>query len=265
MEYILIEKTHYSATIILNRPQKLNALNDEMLFEVRQALQDAQADPSVRVVVLKGAGRAFCAGFDVSADQKPKVTASDWNSHFSNAKETFMAIWDMAKPVIAQVQGHCLGGEFDMSMACDLTIAADNAKFGEPEVLFAGTCMFMLLPWLTSLKACKQILLTGESIGAQRALEMGLVSQVVPAEELEQTVQSLVKKMARMPLGTLPLNKKLINRTYELMNVREALTLSCDNAVNALLSKEGEALEFDQIVARDGLKAALQWRDQRFQ
>lgn len=175
-----------------------------------------------------------------------------------------MTVWDMGKPVIAQVQGHCLGGGFDLTMACDLVIAAENAEFGEPEVLFAGTCMFMLLPWLTTMRTCKQVLLTGDTIGAQRAEELGLINQVVPKDVLEETVEALAKRMARMPLGTLPLNKRLINRVYELMNVREALTLSRDNAVSALFSKEREALEFDQIVARDGLKAALRWRDARF-
>ncbi len=264
MDFIIYEKKDCFASIALNRPKKLNALNDQMLTEVREALLDADADEQIRVVILKGNGRAFSAGFDVSADQTPKVTPADWNGHFSNAWKTFMTIWDMEKPVIAQVQGHCLGGGFDLTMACDLTIAAENAQFGEPEVLFAGTCMFLLLPWLTTMKLCKQILLTGEPISAERALELGLINQMVPLESLEQAVLNLAKKLARLPLGTPNQNKRLINRAYELMNVREALTLSRDHAVHVLLSKDGEALEFDRIVEQEGLKAALRWREAKF-
>ena len=233
MDFIIYEKKDCFASIALNRPKKLNALNDQMLTEVREALLDADADEQIRVVILKGNGRAFSAGFDVSADQTPKVTPADWNGHFSNAWKTFMTIWDMEKPVIAQVQGHCLGGGFDLTMACDLTIAAENAQFGEP-------------------------------ISAERALELGLINQMVPLESLEQAVLNLAKKLARLPLGTPNQNKRLINRAYELMNVREALTLSRDHAVHVLLSKDGEALEFDRIVEQEGLKAALRWREAKF-
>lgn len=151
-----------------------------------------------------------------------------------------------------------------MVMACDLAVASESSIFGEPEVLFAGTCMFMLMPWLVNVKVCKQILLTGENFDAKRALDLDLVNMVVPDEELDKTVDCWVRNMARIPLGTLPYNKKLINRTYELMHVREAFDLSRDAAAYALATKSGEALEFDSIAQRDGLKAALTWRKARF-
>ena len=252
------------AEITLDRPRKRNALTDEMLMEVRDALAQADADPVVRVIVLSGAGGAFSAGFDVSPDGKKRSGIGDWEQHFSNASQTFRAIWDLSTPVIAKIDGPCLGGGFDMVMACDMAIASDRSIFGEPEVLFAGTCMFMLLPWLVNTKACKQILLTGDTFGAEQALKWDLINQVVPREELDAAVARLVDKMVKIPLGTLPYNKRLINRTYELMHVREAMDLSREAAAFALATKSGEALEFDRIAQAQGLKAALAWRDQRF-
>lgn len=254
----------YSAEIMLNRPEKRNALTDELLSEVRDAIQEANRNPEVRVIVLSGIGKAFSAGFDISPNAKKREKVEDWQDHFSNASKTFRAIWDSEKPVVAKIDGPCLGGGFDMVMACDLAIASEESIFGEPEVLFAGTCMFMLMPWLVNTKVCKQILLTGENFDAQKALSWDLINMVVPADQLDDAVDRIVRNMAKIPLGTLPYNKKLINRVFELMQIRTAFDISENAAVIALTTKSGEAERFDMIAKKDGLKEALAWRAKMF-
>lgn len=263
-EHILYDEREYLATITLNRPAKLNALTDRMMRELREALDMANAQPQVRVIRMKGAGRAFSAGFDVSPQIAKRDTPAQWQAHFQNGNDTFRAIWRSPKPVVAQLHGYCLGGAFDMMLACDLAICAEGTKLGEPEVLFGGTSMFMLLPWTVGIKPCKRILLTGENMTAAEALRLDIVNAVTPAEELEATVQKLCKNMAALPLGTLGLNKKLANRVYEIMGVLEAVQASEETAIYSLLAKSGEALEFDEKVAQVGMKAALQWRNARF-
>ena len=151
-----------------------------------------------------------------------------------------------------------------MVMACDLAICSRRSLFGEPEVLFGGTCMFMLMPWLVNHKVCKKILLTGQNFGPEEALKYDFINEIVEEEDLDRCVDSLAKTMVKIPKGTLPYNKRLINRTFELMHVREAFELSREAAVYALASKDGETLEFDKIARERGLKEALKWRDNRF-
>lgn len=260
-EHILYTEEAYLATITLNRPAKLNTFTDMMMVEVREALRLANENDEIRVIRVKGAGRAFSAGFDVSAKRE---TAQEWQAHFQNGNDTFRAIWRSPKPVVAQIHGYCLGGAFDMMMACDLAICSEETKLGEPEVLWGGNSMCMLLPWSVGLKACKKILLTGQNMTAEEAIRLDLVNEVVPSDELEAAVQKLCRNMATIPLGTLPLNKKTINRAYEIMGVMEAIQASEEAAIYSLLAKSDEACEFDRKVAELGMKAAIQWRNGRF-
>lgn len=262
---IIYEESGYLSTITLNRPAKLNTLTDVMMREIREALNLANQNESIRVIRMRGAGRAFSAGFDVSADNGVRETPAQWKAHFQNGNHTFRAIWNSSKPVIAQLHGYCLGGAFDMMLACDLAICSENTKLGEPEVLWGGTSMFMLLPWVVGLKSCKKILLTGENMPAEEAFRLNIVNEVVPAELLESRVLKLCKNMATLPLGTLGLNKALINRVYEIMGISEAIYASEETAIFSLLSKEGEALEFDKMVEKVGMREALKWRNSRFE
>ena len=266
MEYtqILYEKRKYLATITLNRPEKLNALTDLMLQEVKEALSDADRDDEIRVIVLTGAGRAFSAGFDLSVSKY--VTAQDWRGHITNGNGTFRAIWDTTKPVIAKVNGFCLGGAFDMSLACDVVIASETAKMGEPDVLFGGTQMYMMLPFMTDMRVVKNILLRGENFSARQMLEWNLVNEVVAPEELDAAVAAYAKRLATLPIGTPQLNKTLINRIYDMMGLRQATDVSTDVTVYALTRKKSEeSMQFYDRVSKDGLKAALKWRNDRFE
>ncbi|MGI6508527.1 MAG: enoyl-CoA hydratase/isomerase family protein [Saccharofermentanales bacterium] len=262
----IFEKSNFLATITLNRPNKLNALTDRMMQEVRQALLDAELDEKIRVIVLKGAGRAFSAGFDLSPEVSTYSTAQEWREHITNGNTTFRTIWNIDKPVIAQVQGPCLGGAFDMSMACDIVISSEKGLFGEPEVLFGGCSMFMMLPFMTNMRIVKHILLSGENFSAQQALEWNIIDKVVPHEELEEATLKFARRMAALPIGTPQLNKRIINRIYNIMGVQEAILCSEDAAIYALTrSKSEESKEFFERVERDGTKAALKWRNERFE
>jgi len=262
---IIYEKKKFLATITLNRPEKLNALTDQMLRDVRAALSDADEDDKIRVIVLTGAGRAFSAGFDLSPEVSTYVTAQDWRGHISNGNGTFRAIWDTTKPVIAKVNGYCLGGAFDMSLACDIVIAADSAKLGEPDVLFGGTQMYMMLPFMADMRVVKNILLRGENFSAQQMKEWNIVNEVVPLEELDDAVYQYAKRLATLPIGTPQLNKTLMNRVYDMMGVRQATDISGDVTVYALTRKKSEeSMQFYDRVNNEGLKAALKWRNARF-
>lgn len=261
-KHILYEETAYLATITLNRPEKLNTLTDTMMIEIREALRLANENNEIRVIRMKGAGRAFSAGFDVSGKRE---TAQDWQWHFQNGNDTFRAIWKSPKPIVAQLHGYCLGGAFDMMLACDLAVCSEETKLGEPEVLWGGTSMCMLLPWTVNLKACKQILLSGENMPAEEALRLDIVNKVTSLDELDDTVLALCRRMATIPLGTLPLNKRLINRTYEIMGVMEAIQASEETAIYSLLAQSDEALEFYRKADEIGMKAAIKWRNDRFE
>ncbi len=265
-EFIQLGTSNGVATITLNRPNKLNALTDELMTEVTEALDQCAKDAAVQVVVLTGAGRAFSAGFDISTREVPRVSVNDWKSHFRTGTAAMQKVWDLPKPVIAKVRGPCLGGGFDLAFSCDLIVAADDAKFGEPEVKFGGGCMFMLLPWIVGIRHVKEILLTGNMLSAQRAHEIGLINEVVPLDALDATVDQLAAHMCRVPKGTLGRNKALIHRVYELMGVKEAVRLSEDSSVLGLSSKTtaGVSDEFDRISAEQGVSAALAWQKARY-
>jgi enoyl-CoA hydratase/carnithine racemase len=250
------------ATITLDRPDKLNAITPRMAEEVRVALAAAEKESGIRVVVLKGSGRAFSAGFDLSP-RPPASTSREWRSRFEPVSAICRAIWDLDKPVLAQVQGVCLGAAFDIAMACDLVICADDASFGEPEIRFGGTCQYLVLPWLVGMKTARYLLLTGDTIDARQALAAQLVNQVVPLAELESAVDVLCRKLALHPEGTLTLNKRALNRAYELMGLAETVAASEDRAVLAALGHSEEAAMLADVLSHGGLKAGLAWLEAR--
>ncbi|WP_298028993.1 enoyl-CoA hydratase/isomerase family protein [uncultured Dysosmobacter sp.] len=263
---IIYQKEQFVSTIILNRPEKLNALTDVMLREVREALRDSDADDNIRVIILKGAGRAFSAGFDLSPEVSTYSTAQEWRGHITNGNETFRTIWEIEKPVIAMVQGYCLGGAFDFTMSCDIVISSDKGVFGEPENLFGGVPMYLLLPYITNMRVVRRILLTGENFSAQQALDWNLISYVVQHDRLEEETLKLAKRIAALPFGTPQLNKRTLNRIYDNMGAKEAIMTSGDAAIWALSrAKEPELSEFFEKVNTIGTKAALKWRNDKFE
>jgi enoyl-CoA hydratase/carnithine racemase len=219
-EAILYEKDGPLVTITLNRPQMLNAINPTMESELYRALDEADADPEARAIILTGAGRGFCAGFDVARPRESSDTGLDpgkmdideflrgWWYREVGSHDRIMHLWYLSKPVIAAVHGWVMGGGFWYSLACDITIAADNAVFGQPEVRHVSNTTF-LFAVLCGWKAAHRYSLTGDHLDAQEALRLGIVNEVVPADELMSRTQALAERIARVPEPSVRLNKAM--------------------------------------------------------
>jgi enoyl-CoA hydratase/carnithine racemase len=263
---ILYEVIDGAARITLNRPECANALSQAMLAEIGQALDEAERDQAVRAIVVRGAGAAFSSGFDLKEQMERRPSGVDaWRPLLRNDFDTVMRFWHCPKPTIAAVRGPCLAGACELALACDLTIAAEDAFFGEPELKFGAGIVVMLLPWIVGPKIAKEIILTGEDrIGAQRAREIGMINRVVPAGELDAAALRLARHIAAIDPGLVKDTKRAINRALEAQGLLEALeaALQIDLAIEGAGSPD--KVEFMDIARRDGLKAALAWRDARF-
>lgn len=262
---LLYTKREPLARITLNRPEALNALNRQLLGEFVAALAEAEADELIRVVILSGAGRAFCAGYDLKEDAAAGWrTAYEWREALAADVAATMKLWELSKPVIAAVHGHCLGGGCELAMACDLTLAAEDAVFGEPEVRFGSGPVALLMPWVIGLKKTKELLYTGDSIDARQAERLGMVNRVVPRDRLEAEAEALALRIARAPREVIRLTKQPINQVYEIMGLHAALqaNVEASSLLNSAETPEQQA--FNRIAREQGLKAALAWRDERY-
>jgi enoyl-CoA hydratase len=265
MSTVLYERNGPAAWLTLNRPEKLNALNAETVEELRAALRRAAADDETKVVVLTGAGRAFSAGYDLAEEVAADVEGADrWHALLAEDVAVTMELWALPKPTIAAVRGWCLAGGCELAMACDLVVASDDARFGEPEIRYGSGPVTLLMPFLLGQKKTNELLLTGDAVDAAEAERIGLVNRVVPGAELEATVAELVRKIAPTPLPVLRLTKLALTRAYEAMGLREAVAANLDLSAVLNAADTPEQREFDRIVAAEGLKAALAWRDARY-
>ena len=264
-ELVLYEQRGPAAWITLSRPEKLNAITHAMVDDLHSALASALADDEVKLVVLTGAGRAFSAGYDIGEEVADGLRGADeWRDVLARDVGIAMELWSFPKPTIAAVRGWCLGGACELAMACDLIVAADDARFGEPEIRYGSGPVALLMPFVLGQKKTNELLLTGDTIDAGEAYRVGLVNRVVPGDMLEQAAAELVGKIAPTPLPVLRLTKLALTRAYEAMGLRAAVSANLDLSaiLNAVDSPEQQ--EFDRMVAERGLKAALAWRDARY-
>ncbi len=262
---ILYERRGPSAWITLNRPKKLNAMTDALVDQLEAALDRAEADDEVRIVVLRGAGRAFCAGYDLEQEAhegEPSIT--EWHELLSRDVAVTMKLWALSKPTIAAVHGWCLAGGMEVAMACDLLICTDDARFGEPEVRFGSGPVTLLMPYVLGERRTRELLLTGDTIDAPTALAWGLANRVVPADQLEAEVQEWVARIAPTPLRVLQLTKQALNRAQKAMGLLEAVEANLDLSAMLNGAQTPEQQAFYELVRTQGLKAALAWRDQRY-
>jgi enoyl-CoA hydratase len=265
-ETVGYERRGPSAWITLNRPEKLNALNAAVCDGVDEAVARATADDDVRVVVVTGAGRAFSAGYDMSAeaDDATLDTAVRWRRLLERDVAMTMGVWSLPKPTIAAVRGWCLAGGMELAMACDLLICTEDARFGEPEIRYGSGPVTLLMPYVLGERRTRELLLTGDTIDAATALQWGLANRVVAADDLVAEVDRFVARIAPTPLEVLRLTKTALNRATRAMGLLEAVEANLD--LSALLNSANtpEQREFDQIVRDKGLKAGLAWRDTRY-
>ncbi len=263
---ILFEVIDAVARITLNRPERANALNQAMLTEIGQALDEAESNAAVRAIVVRGAGSAFSSGFDLKEQMERRPAGvAQWRPILRKDFDTVMRFWHCAKPTIAAVRGPCLAGACELALACDLTIAAEDAFFGEPELKFGAGIVVMILPWIVGPKIAKEIILTGaDRIGAQRAYEIGMINRIVPAQDLDDAALRLARHIAAIDPELVKDTKRAINRALQAQGMLEALeaALEIDLAIEGAGSPD--KVQFMDIARRDGLKAALAWRDARF-
>ena len=271
METILYEKRGPVAYVTLNRPDKLNALSDDLQLEVREALEDAGwDDEDIRVIVLKAAGRAFSAGFDITTGAD--LHAAGRRDRFLKGKgfsasSWWDVFWNNPKPIIAQIHGFCIAGGLATATFCDMRICSEDAKFGAPEIRTGGPYIPAVWPWVVGMTKARELLYTGNLIDAKEAKRLTLVNEVVPASELDEAVERQALTIAKLPRATVEYNKKVINMSYELMGIRQVVERSMELEAIALASAESmpEIAEFNAIRERDGLKAALSWNAARFE
>ncbi|PYN04399.1 MAG: enoyl-CoA hydratase/isomerase family protein [Candidatus Rokuibacteriota bacterium] len=188
MSVVTYEADGRVGIVTLNRPDKLNAISVELKKTLVERFHEADGDATTSVVVLRAEGRSFCAGYDISpnpARAARKGNALAWHASLSDDTALELTPWNMKKPVIASVQGHCLGGGCELAMVCDLTIAAEDALFGEPEIRFSNVGPVMVMPWIIGLKRARELLYLGDPIDARTALAYGMVNRVVPRAELK--------------------------------------------------------------------------------
>jgi enoyl-CoA hydratase len=253
--------------VTLNRPDKLNALTMAMRLALERELKRADEDAATSVIVLRAEGRSFCVGFDVGGGhERPwRHDALKYHERLSTSLRCLMTPWTLRKPVIASVQGHALGGGCELAMFCDLTIAAEDAQFGEPEVLFSQVGPAMLMPFIIGHKRARELIYFGDRIDAKRALEIGLINRIVPPQELAAATMKYARRLALIAPEALAAAKLAVNRGLDAAGFRNALNAGLDVLAPLYAATTEVGHEFDEIKARDGLKAALAWRNKQFE
>ena len=267
-DIVLYETDGKVGYVTLNRPDKLNAISPPLRDGAMAALRKADDDPTTRVVVLRGAGRSFCVGYDIGGTDPEKATwrhdALKWHDNLSRGIRFEMTPWEMKKPVIASVQGHAVGGGCELMMFCDLVIAADNTLFGEPEVRFSDTGPGFIMPFLIGMKRAKELLYMGDMIDAKTALDFGMINRVVPLDKLADATKKYAERMALIDTETLAWTKLAINRGAEAAGFRNAILAGLDVIAPLYSAKTESGGEFERIRKEQGLGAALKWRRGQF-
>jgi len=252
--------------LTMNRPDALNALNGPLTDALSDAIRAAGDDEEVSVVILRGAGRAFCAGYDLNEDASGGVLdARHWHDDLAHATDRMLEILDCPKPVIASVQSYCLAGGTDLMLACDLAIAADDAYFGYVDVRFGSGVVSMFLPWTIGVRAAKELLFTGEDrVPADEALRLGLVNRVVPRAGLDDATLELAEEIAKNEPFVVQTTKRAVNRAWDVAGFRAAMAANTELDVMIETANLPARDEFRRITQEQGLKAAIAWRDARF-
>ena len=275
-ESILYEKEATTAVITLNRPDALNAISPELEAELHQALDEADADREVRAVILTGAGRAFCAGYDMSRragttrEERPDPRTAyagdvlrDWWSNDFKTPQKLMHLWYLSKPVIAAVNGWCMGGGFWYAAASDITIASDQATFAQPEVRHISNTTFLFAA-LCGWKNANRYALTGDHLDAQEAFRIGLVNEVVPHAELMERALALAARIALVPEPSVRYNKYVTTLGLEAMGIRSGLLINATLSTLAHASYLPERQRLDEARETGGMRGFLDARDGPF-
>ena len=263
------------ATVTLNRPEHLNTIVPPMPDEVEAAVHRAIRDPEVRVIVVRGAGRAFCAGYDFGGGfhhwDEMLTDDGEWNpgkdfigttSHAVAPTQKFMSVWRSPKPVIAQVHGWCVGGGSDFALCADLVIASEDAQIGTPYSRLWGAYLSGMWVYRLGLAKAKEHALTGRPLSGRRAAEVELINEAVPFDRLEETVRKRAEELASLPPAQLAAMKLLVNQAYENMGLASTQTLG--NILDGIMRNIPEAKRWIERAAEEGVPALVAERDGPF-
>ena len=267
MEYqkiIVDEPVERVRRITLNRPEKRNALSNELRTEMFHALEAADVDDDIRAIIIRGAGPCFSAGYDLASNtslEQPFYTAgglSNWPRH---VVEGFFRMWDMAKPIIAQVHGYCLAGGTELATACDLVYTADDAKIGYPVVRSISPPDNQFYPWIVGMRRAMELMLTGDHMSGAEAAECGFANRSYPAAELEQEVLRIAERVAKVPTDVQQINKRAVHRQMDAMGIRAGIRAGTEMQALAMFNQSTQA---HLAELREGLTDALSKRDSEF-
>lgn len=251
--------------VTLNRPDKRNALNHALRGEVVRALQEADQDPDVRVMIVRGAGKSFSAGYDLAGGneglQLPWYTPGGdghWPRHVTQG---WMSIWELAKPVIAQVHGFCLAGGSELATCCDLVYMADDAQMGYPAVRF-GVPDNHFHAWFVGMRKAMEMMVTGDSLSGVECARLGWANASFPADQLEAKVLEIAQRITSVPPDLVQLNKRVVHRQMEIMGLHTGIRAGSE--LCALGTHSPSMRAFVANIQKEGLTAALQKRDAPF-
>jgi len=237
--------------LTLNRPHKRNALSNELRTRLYAELEAADTDGAIHVTIIRGAGSCFSSGYDLgsnNAEGQPWHTAGGDGSWSRHVVEGHFRVWDLRKPVIAQVHGYCLAGGSELAASCDLVYIAEDAQVGYPPVRLMSPPDMQFHPWMLNMRDAMELMLTGDAISGIEAAEMGFANRAYPEDELEEAVLAIAERISRIPIDLQQLNKRSVHRAMEIMGMRAALRAGT----------EIQALGFHQKASRDYLKSLSQ-------
>ncbi len=265
MEHIIVDSPLAGVSrITLNRPESRNALNNTLRGEIYSTLEANDTDESIRVTVIRGAGKAFCAGYDLKSNtnaERPFHTAGGDGSWARHVVEGAFRVWDLAKPVIAQVHGYCLAGGTELATSCDLVYVAKDAKIGYPVVRSMSPPDNQFFPWIMGMRKAMEMMLTGDAISGEDSVQYGFANRAFPSENLEEEVLRVAEKIAKIPTDLEQMNKRAVHRQMELMGMRAAIRQGTE--IQALaFHTESTRSHFKEL--RAGLTDALSKRDGKF-
>jgi enoyl-CoA hydratase/carnithine racemase len=256
LDDVLYESRDGYGIITLNRPVVLNAVNWSILRRLEAALDRAGDDANARAIILTGAGRAFCAGGDIQS------TAPDDDLPTPSGRDLYMRIWNMPGPVIAAVRGYAVGQGSELAAMCDLTIATEDAVFGELQIRHGFGPPMLIAPYVVGLKQAKEMLMLGERIPAADALRMGLINRIVPDHRLLEEAEAMARKLAALPARAVRGNKMLVNRVYEIAGFLQGLDYRDDEIWKATQAGGDDLNAHLRVLREHGWEAFRASRDQ---
>lgn len=260
------ETRDHRAYITLDRPDRLNAITAEMAREIHAAVDEANSDRSVRVIILQGSGRSFCSGYDLKVyaesgvDHQGQVwdPVQDFQMMKANT-DHFFSLWRSAKPTIAKVQGHAVAGGSDIALSCDLVVMAEDAQIGYMPARIWGCPTTAMWVYRLGAERAKRMLLTGDTIDGKQAKDWGLVIDAVPADELDAAVERLADRMAGVPINQLVMQKLMVNQALDNMGLQSTQNMAV--LFDGITRHSPEGRWFVDFAQEHGFGAAVQWRD----